>query len=293
MKFHRFEYLAPQSMEELLALLAEHGGQGRILAGGQSLLPSMKAGLAEPAALIDINAVAELAYVRKDNGTLRIGALARQREAETSELVRTHSPLLTMAVSSIGSLAVRNRGTIAGSLAHADPRAELPVAAMALNAEIAVVDAKGKERTIAAADFFVDRQRTALEPGQMVSEVRVPDPAKDTGWAFLKMEHRPGEFGHATMAAVVSRQADGALTQCRLVQGGLTATPMRLAASEAVLENERPDEAMLRRMGEAARASVTADDDALLPLEFRQHLAAVLARRGVAMAAARATAEKS
>jgi CO/xanthine dehydrogenase FAD-binding subunit len=279
-------------MEELLGLLAEHGGHGRILAGGQSLLPSMKAGLAEPAALIDINAVKQLSYIREENGMLRIGALARQREVETSDLVQTHSPLLAMAVSSIGSLAVRNRGTIAGSLAHADPRAELPVAAIALNAEIAVVDAKGEERTIKASDFFIDRHRTALEPGQMVLEIRVPKPAQDTGWAFLKMEHRPGEFGHATVAVVVRSRADGTLTECHLVQGGLAARPMRLAASEAVLKNELPDEAVLRRVGEAARAGVAADDDALLPLEFRQHLAAVLARRGVAMAAARATAEK-
>ena len=189
-------------------------------------------------------------------------------------------------------MAVRNRGTIAGSLSHADPRAELAVAAIALNAEIAVVDAKGIEKMIAAADFFVDRHRTALAPGQMVSEVRFPDPARDSGWAFLKMEHRPGEYGHATMAAVVRSQADGTLTHCRLVQGGLAATPMRLAAAETALENEPPGEAVLRRMGEAARAGVAADDDALLPLEFRRHLATVLARRGVAMAASRATAEK-
>ncbi len=289
MKLSRFEYLAPRSMKELLGMLAEHGRHARILAGGQSLLPSMKIGLLEPGSLIDINAVEELSYVRKENGTLRIGALARHREVETSELARSHSPLLAAAISSIGSLAVRNRGTIVGSLVNADPRAELPVVAVALDAEIVVIDAKGEEHAIAAADFFIDRYRTSLKPGQMVLEVRVPSSAKDTGWAFLKMEHRPGEFGHATAAATVRLRPDGTLTECRLVLGGLGATPIRLVESETTLEDESPAEAVLQRVGETARSSVSADDDADLSLAFRQHLAAVLARRSVVTAAERAT----
>jgi CO/xanthine dehydrogenase FAD-binding subunit len=176
-----------------------------------------------------------------------------------------------------------------GSLVNADPRAELPVVAVALDAEIVVIDAKGEEHAIAAADFFIDRYRTSLKPGQMVLEVRVPSSAKDTGWAFLKMEHRPGEFGHATAAATVRLRPDGTLTECRLVLGGLGATPIRLVESETSLEDESPVEAVLQRVGETARSSVSADDDADLSLAFRQHLAAVLARRSVVTAAERAT----
>src|SRR3989440_156598 len=184
----QFDYVAPSTLEEALSLLAEHADDAKILAGGHSLIPAMKLRLAQPAMLIDIGRVRSLSYIREEGGVLRIGATTTHHEIEASAPLRDACPLLPECAASIGDVQVRNRGTIGGSLAHADPAADWPAAVVALRAELVAASARG-ERVIAADDFFVDMLTTALRPHEVLREIRIKTPGTHTGQAYMKVHH--------------------------------------------------------------------------------------------------------
>jgi carbon-monoxide dehydrogenase medium subunit len=206
-----FEYHAPTTLQEALQLLAQHGDNAKVLAGGQSLVPMMKMRLAMPAVVIDLNRIAELCYIREEGEVIAIGAMTRHYEVETSELLKRRCPLLSECAAHIGDVQVRNRGTIGGSLAHADPAADYPAAILACDAEIKVVNTNGAERVIKATDFFVDLFATALQPNELITEVRVPAFAPKTGSAYLKMEQLASGFALCGVAVKVT--LDGGVIQ--------------------------------------------------------------------------------
>src|SRR5689334_13477947 len=217
MKPAPFEYEAPASLDAALELLARYGGDAKILAGGQSLIPVMNFRLAEPALLIDINRVAELDFIRRDgDGTLRIGGLTRQRRLERDPLVAAAAPLLHEAVPFIAHPQIRNRGTLGGSLAHADSRAELPAVAVALRARLRLQRAGG-DRWVKAREFFTGLLSTALEPDEILTEVALPATPPRTGWAFLEDARRHGDYAQVGVAAGVSLDEDGRCREARLV----------------------------------------------------------------------------
>ena len=213
-----FEYHAPASLEEATALLARHGEEAHILAGGQSLIPMMKLRLASPGHLIDINRIAGLAGMREADGFLRIGALTRESEVEESELVRTRYPILADTSVVIGDPLIRNLATVGGNLAHGDPANDHPATMLAVGAEVVAVG-PGGERRIPAASFFTGPFTTALEPGEILVEIRVPAPAPRSGGAYLKLERKVGDFATAAVAVQVTLGPDGTCTRAGI---GLT-----------------------------------------------------------------------
>lgn len=280
MKPAPFEYHAPTSVDEALSLLAELGDEAKPLAGGQSLVPLMNFRLARPAHLVDLNLVAGLSYIQPEGGGLRIGAMTRQRDIERSPSVTERWPLLAGAVRNIGHVHIRNRGTIGGSLAHADPAAELPTAMLALNAELLVRGQRG-ERTLRASEFFESHYSTVLEPDELLAEIRIPALPPRTGWAFEELSRRHGDFALVGVAALVTEDDRGFIREARLVFAGSGPTPMRATAAEGLLVGERPSEALFRQAGEAARAEIDPDSDIHADAEYRREIAAVLARRAL------------
>lgn len=287
MKPASFQYHDPSTVDEAVALLREHGAEAKLLAGGQSLVPLLNMRLARPAVIVDLNRVPGLDYVREEDGWLAIGAMTRQRAVERSELVASRQPLLHAATRFIAHPQIRNRGTVGGSLAHADPAAEYPAVALALGAELRVAGPEG-ERTIAARDLFVTYLTTALEPEEIVTEVRVPALAARTGWSFQEVARRHGDFALAGVACTLTLAANGACDAARIALFGVAPTPVRAAAAEGLVAGERPDAALFARAGAAAGDAL---DEPLADIhasaEYRRHLARVLTRRALAEAAAR------
>src|SRR5690349_387211 len=217
MKPAPFEYQAPASLPAALAALARHGGDAKLLAGGQSLIPVMNFRLAQPAVLVDINKLTELDFVRRgEDGSLHIGALVRQRRLEREPLVAEAAPLLREAVPFVAHPQIRNRGTFGGSLAHADPAAELPAVAVALGARFRLRK-EGSERWVEAGDFFAGLFTTALEPDELLVEAAIPPLSPRTGWAFLEIARRHGDYAQAGVAALVTLGVDGRCREARLV----------------------------------------------------------------------------
>src|SRR5215831_20151420 len=239
MKPPRFEYFAPRALGAALDLLAERGDRAKILAGGQSLIPLLNFRLAHPEALIDINALGDLAYVRAHDGGLAIGALTRQHTMERSEMVRARAPILAEACHLIGHLPIRHRGTIGGNLAHADPASELPATMVALEAEFAVAS-RATTRTISADRFFVGPLATALQPGELLTEVRVPSLPARTGGAFVEMARRAGDYALVGVAALVSLDAAGRCQRARVALCGVGPGPVRARAAEEALTGQLP-----------------------------------------------------
>jgi len=287
MKPAAFAYYDPTTIDEALALLADLGDDAKILAGGQSLVPMMNFRLARPAHLIDVNRVEPLHYLRVDGGVLRIGAMSRQSHIERSLDVENGWPLLADAVRHIGHVQIRNRGTIGGSLAHADPAAELPATMLALDAEM-VVRRKGGERTVAAGDFFESYYTTALAADEMLVEIRVPAAPARTGWGFQEVSRRHGDFALVGAAALLTVDAAGVITRARLTFNGAAPAPVRSTAAEALLVGNKEDEGLFRRAGERASEDLDPDDDIHATAEYRREVGAVMARRALMQAAERA-----
>ncbi len=282
MKPPRFDYLAPSSLEEALALRAEHGSESAVLAGGQSLMPLLNLRMAYPAALIDLGGVAELAGIRPLEGGLAIGAMTRQRRAERSELVLERCPLLAQALRHVGHLTIRNRGTVGGSIAHADPAAELPAVALALGAELVAQGLQG-ERTIPAEEFFLGFLTTALEPDELLVEVRLPAVGGSgrVGSSFLEIARRHGDFALVGVAAVVALTGDGTIDDARLAFVGVGGAAVRAREAETQLRGSRPDEAVLAEAAELAVAELAPPSDVHASGSYRRRVAAVLARRAL------------
>jgi carbon-monoxide dehydrogenase medium subunit len=282
-----FEYSAPETLEEALALLQEVGEDARPLAGGQSLIPLLSLRLARPSHLIDLANIDSLAGVEVENGSLVIGSMLRERAAERNEHVRRSAPLLALALPLIGHPAIRSRGTIGGSLAHADPAAELPAVALAVEADLVAQSAARGERTIRAADFFTGFFSTALEPDEVLTGVRIPRLPAHTGCAFDEVARRHGDFAMVGAAAVV-RVEDGRITEARVALTGVSDVPVRAADAEAVLAGSLPTDDALSEAAEQTAKTLSPPSDLHGSSAYRRHLARVLIKRTVRRAAERA-----
>ncbi|MCI0547971.1 MAG: xanthine dehydrogenase family protein subunit M [Candidatus Rokubacteria bacterium] len=286
MKPPRFEYFAARSEAEAVALLTEHGEGAKVLAGGQSLIPLLNFRLAQPDALVDVNPVGELAYVREDGG-LAIGALTRLHAAESSPVVRTRVPVLAEACHLVGHLPIRHRGTIGGNLAHADPASELPAVMLALDAELTIASARGRRR-VRAREFFTGALTTALCPGELLVEVRVPASAPRTGGAFVEVSRRAGDYALAGVAALVTLDRAGGCAEARIAMCGVGATPLRAPEAEAALAGGPIDDARLAEAAERAAAGAAPPSDVHASAGYRRKLVRHLVPRAVLAAAERA-----
>ncbi|HTG31620.1 MAG TPA: xanthine dehydrogenase family protein subunit M [Thermoanaerobaculia bacterium] len=289
MKPAPFEYQAPASLEAALDALARHGGDAKLLAGGQSLIPVMNFRLAEPALLIDINKLAELDFIRRDEeGHLRIGAMVRQRRLERDPLVAGMAPLLHEAVPFIAHPQIRNRGTFGGSLAHADPAAELPALAVALGARFRLRRAGG-DRWVAAEEFFAGLFATALEPDEMLVEAAIPPSPARTGWAFLEVARRHGDYAQVGVAARVTLDDSGRCREARLVYLSVGDAPViAREAARLLAGQELSPEAIAAAAEKAAGDEMDPLGDIHATPEFKRHLARVLTRRVLQKAGERA-----
>jgi aerobic carbon-monoxide dehydrogenase medium subunit len=274
-----FEYHRAGSIDETVALLAEHGDEAKILAGGQSLVPLLSLRLARPAHLVDINRVTELGAVENGSG-LRFGATVRHREVERSEVVRTANPLLAYATRFIGHAAIRNRGTIGGSIAHADPAAELPIVLTVLDGEVEARSARGT-RTVAAADLFEGFLTTSLEPDELLTAVRLPAWQAGAGWSFHEFSRRSGDFAIVGVAATVQLDGNGTVARARLAFSGVETKPVRATAAEASLAGATPSDDLWATAAREAAAPFEPASDIHGSSAYRKHLAAVLAERAL------------
>jgi CO/xanthine dehydrogenase FAD-binding subunit len=286
MKPARFQYYDPETVDEVLRLLAEHGEEAKLLAGGQSLVPLMNFRLARPSNLIDINRVSSLAYLRQENSALRIGALTRQRAVETSELVRRQNPLVVEASGHIGHPAIRNRGSVGGSLAHADPAAEWPALAVAMDATMTVRSARG-ERTVPASEFFVTYLTTCMAPDEMLAEVRIPCLPPGSGWSFLEVSRRYGDFALVGVALWLTADASGICTGGAISLTGVGPGPVRPRKAEERLLGEPLGEALFQQVAGAVSEELEPDSDLHASADYRRRVGGVLTRRALAIAQAR------
>jgi carbon-monoxide dehydrogenase medium subunit len=285
MKPPPFAYEAPATADEAVALLATDGA--RVLAGGQSLVPLMNAHVERPSALVDVNRIAELAGVEA-NGGVTAGAVVRADRLARDAAVRARLAVLADAATRVGHQAVRNRGTVGGNLAFADPANNLPVVAVALDAEM-VVRSTGGERTIAAADFFRAPHVTALGPGDLLCAARFPALPEGAGSAYYEVARRSRGWGLAGAAAAVWLAADGTIAGSRIAVGGVAGVPRRMSAAEASLAGAAPGDEAFAAAGAAAREAVTeARSDMHATADYRRHLAAVVVARALRAASARA-----
>ncbi|RLT33302.1 MAG: xanthine dehydrogenase family protein subunit M [Chloroflexi bacterium] len=290
MKPAAFDYFAPKSIEEALALLAEHGYDAKPLAGGQSLVPTMNFRLAQPAVLVDLNGIDELFFIREGGDGLRIGAMTRQRTVERSPLVQHRAPLIHETMPHIAHPQIRNRGTFGGSLAHADPASELPALAVTLNARLRVQSSRG-ERWVAAKDFYLDLFATDLQPDELLVEIAIPDLPAHTGWAFDEVARRHGDYAMAGAAATVTLAEDGTVTGARLVYLSVGDYPTEAFQAQALLIGEVPSPAVIRSAAETAAAQdINPGSDIHASADYRRHLAKVLAGRVLNRAVERAKA---
>jgi CO/xanthine dehydrogenase FAD-binding subunit len=287
MKPAAFEYLQPRNLAEAIAMLGRYGGEAKLLAGGQSLVPLLNFRLLRPAALIDINRIAGLdrSDWRPDTG-LRIGALTRHHALETSPIVAREFPVISAAMTHVAHLAIRNRGTIGGSLAHADPAAELAMLALLLDAEIVSESARGS-RVLPAKAFLVGALLTALADDEMITEVRFPPLPPGSGWDFREFAQRSGDFAIAA-AGVILALHEGRVTQARLALMGVGETAVRASEAEALLLGERYQPAVVSAAAARARAAISPHSDLRASADYRRHLVGVLVEQGLTAAFARA-----
>jgi carbon-monoxide dehydrogenase medium subunit len=282
-----FDYFAPSTLPEAIALLQQHGEDAKILAGGHSLIPLMKLRLAEPAYLIDINRIDGLAYIDEQASYLRIGALTREADLDASDLVRTRYPLLADTARVIADPLVRNMATVGGNLAHADPANDHPATMLAYGAEVVATGPSG-ERVIPIADFFVGLFATALAPHEILTEIRIPTPPPRSGGAYVKLERKVGDYATAAVAAQVTLDADG---NCQYAGIGLTAvdsTPVKAARAEAALRGRPLDDASIRAAAQIASEECDPVADLRGPVEYKRAMVRELTRRALTKARERA-----
>ena len=287
MKPPPFEYVAATSLEEAVAALGEHGDEAKLLAGGQSLVPLLAFRLARPGVLVDLNGVGGLDRLELAGDALVVGAMARQRDVELLPGLRERCELIPEAIELVGHVAIRNRGTVGGSLAHADPAAEWPALAVLLDAELELVGPSGR-RTVAARDFFLSYFTTVLEPDEVLTEIRLPLPNGRSGSCFVELSRRHGDFALAGVGALVTLAGDGTAAEVRLGLIGVGDRPVRPAAAEQALRGRVPDEGAIAAAAEAVAGEIEPTGDIHASEEYRRHLATVLTRRALAAAVARA-----
>ena len=279
MKPPRFQYCAPFMLDDALILLEKQGDEAKILAGGQSLVPLLNMRLAAPTYLVDINRLSELNYIQPEDDYLAIGATVRQSQIERSPLVQEKHSLLIEAIWHIGHMQIRNRGTIVGSLAHADPAAELPALLACLGGSLLLQRSTG-ERLLTTEDFFRGYLETALEPGEMVVEARFPWVDPRAGWAFMEFARRAGDYALVGAAAVLTPGEDGTCQAARVAYAGVAGAPVRAIEVEKLLLGSTLDEQSLDEAAQVARTIVSADmSDIHATVEYRRILTAELTRR--------------
>ena len=283
MKPARFEYVAPTTVDDAVAALAAANGEGKVLAGGQSLLPLLNFRMARPAVLVDLNGIKELSFIELRGDSVAIGALTRHREIEHSPLIASRLPVMSAAMRHVAHLAIRNRGTIGGSLSHADPAAELPMMAMFYGASLTVQGPAGRRR-IAAKEFFVDALTNCLEPEDIVVEIEFPI-LQHHGWAFEEVARRFGDFALASIAVSMRRGQSG-IEDARVAVMGVADTPLRLDNVEKQLCEIEVDGRMPDRFSGLVTSSVTPNSDLHASAEYRTHLLAELAKRAMRTALA-------
>jgi carbon-monoxide dehydrogenase medium subunit len=283
-----FDYIAAKSLDEALSLLAKHKDDAKLLAGGHSLLPAMKLRLAQPKVLIDIGRIKDLSYIREDGGQLKIGAMTTHFQIETSDLLRRACPLLPETATHLGDMQVRNKGTIGGSLAHSDPAADWPAAVIALSAEMVVAGAKG-ERVVNADDFFVGLLTTALEPNEVLKEIRFAAPKGRVGQAYTKVRHPASGF--AVVGVAVNLSLDGA-GKCQSAGVGITGVAPKVYRAKGVESALKGNALDAKTLSAAAGHAADGVNDAITELfatgEYRKHLAQVYTRRALETAVSRA-----
>jgi carbon-monoxide dehydrogenase medium subunit len=278
MKPAKFEYVAPATLDAAVEVLAASNGEGKILAGGQSLLPLLNFRMARPTLLVDLNGIKDLSFIEMRGDSVAIGAMTRHREIEHSPLIASKLPVMSAAMCHVAHLAIRNRGTIGGSLSHADPAAELPMMAMFYDASL-TVQGPGGRRTIAAKDFFVDALTNCLKPEDIVVEIEFPVLQHD-GWAFEEVARRFGDFALASIAVSIKRGRSG-LDEARIAVMGVADTPLRLEDVEKRLCEIEVDGRMPDRFSEWVTSSVTPNSDLHGSAEYRKHLLGELAKRAM------------
>jgi aerobic carbon-monoxide dehydrogenase medium subunit len=282
-KSPRFEYHEPTSRDEALDLLARHGPAARLLAGGQSLLPLLNFRLAHPEHLVDLNRVSEMAGVRVRDGDLVLGAMVRQRALEHSDLVGQRCALIGQALPLVGHPQIRNRGTLGGSLAHADPAAELPAVMAACEARCRVQSRRG-ERLVDAEEFFVGQLTTVLAADEMLVAVEVPAWPERTGSSLQEVAMRVGDFALAGVAATLTLEPAGRVARARIVCFGVGDRPLRQHAAEEALQGESPTEARFAEVGRLVTDTIDAFDDLHASAAYRRRVAGVLTERALAAA---------
>lgn len=287
MKPPSFKYFAARSVDEAVEVLAEHGDEARVLAGGQSLVQDMNARRVAPRVLVDVNNVPDLAFIRAENETLALGAMTRTATVEHDAGVAGLLPVLGEAAARVGHVAVRNRGTVGGNVAHADPAANLPPVALALDARMTVRGSDG-ERTIAASDFFVGPHRTSMGATELLTGVSLSAPPPGAGSAFVEISRRGRGWGLVGVAAVVALDSGGMISDVRLGLSGVGPTSVRASDAEAGVLGERPSTETWRAAAEAAGSVLDPPSDIHASADYRRHLAGVLVGRALAAAAARA-----
>jgi carbon-monoxide dehydrogenase medium subunit len=283
-----FGYIAAHSLDEALRLMAEHGEEAKLLAGGHSLIPAMKLRLSSPRTLIDLGTVPGLRGVKIDGGDLVIGALTVHADIASSDLVRKHVQGLADAASVIGDMQVRNRGTIGGSIAHADPGADLPVILTALNASFGAQSASGS-RIIAAADFFIDFFTTSLPTSEILTEIRVPLPAAGAGTAYAKLPHPASGYVVVSAGALIVRDSSGSCASARLALGGVGSGPVRATAAETELQGKSLTPQIIAAAAAKAAEGTDPVEDSHAGAEYKRHVATVYARKAIEAAVARIT----
>lgn len=282
-----FEYVAPTSIAEATSFLAAHPDDAKLVAGGHSLIPLMKLRLAAPKYLVDITRVPGLRGIREVNGGIEIGALTTHYEIESSSVIRERLPVLAETAATIGDVQVRNRGTIGGSLAHADPAADYPATIMALNAEITATGSRG-QRTIKATDLFVDLLTTSLKSDEVITQVRIPILAARSGAAYQKFPHPASRYAIVGVAAVVSRNQDGTCASATIAVTGAGSKAVRATSAENGLVGSKLDDAAIQRAGAAAAEAIDPIGDIHASAEYRRHLVREFTARALRTAIERA-----
>jgi carbon-monoxide dehydrogenase medium subunit len=283
MKAPPFEYVRPTRLQDAIGFLAEHGADAKVLAGGQSLVPMLAFRMASPRFLVDIGCIPGLNRITIDNDGIRLGALVRWRDIERSvELQRAH-PLLVEAIRHVAHYQIRNRGTVGGSLAHADPAAEMPGIAVTCEAQIVIAGPRG-QRTVPAAELFAGALSTTLEPDELITEVRLPPWRHNRRWAFEEFARRRGDFALAGVALFYDAGENGRATNVHVGAIGVSDTPLRLAAAESAIMDKAVTETTIREAGIAAAEAVNPHDDIHAPGEYRRALLGVLTERALARA---------
>lgn len=283
MKPAPFDYHAPRTISAALDILSQHVGEARLLAGGQTLMPMMNFRLAAPSVIIDLNRIEELDFIELLDGTLRIGAMTRQRTLEFSALVAEKVPLLKRTIQMVGHLPTRSRGTIGGSLANADSAAELPMALQVLEGEVVVAGPNG-QRTVKASDLFIDAMVTTLEEDEILTEIRIPVMSPQARFAVDEFSRRRGDFAIAAVATVLTFDGPRCKT-ARLATAGVSSTSTRLMSAEQLLEGQMIDAALISRAGDAAAAAIEPMADRNASEAYRRHLTRTLTMRVLERAA--------